>query len=144
VSELEASRIAERVSHWNGRPLFAWAGLRIVEAHGGHAVLELDVQDHHRGGGGSEAVNGAIAAYGFDCALGTASASTWDEGVRAQVTVTMNVNYLRMARAERSLKLTAEVTARGRSLVFVAGELLDEDGETCATATGTYRLFHEQ
>ena len=59
----------------------------------------------------------------------------------AQVTVTMNVNYLRMARAERVLRLTAEVAQRGRSLVFVGGELLDENGEACATATGTYRLF---
>jgi uncharacterized protein (TIGR00369 family) len=107
-------------------------------------VLELDVEEHHRGGGGSEAVNGAIAAYAFDCALGTASASTWDDDVRAQVTVTMNVNYLRMARAERLLRLTAEVAQRGRSLVFVSGELLDENGETCATATGTYRLFRER
>lgn len=138
------TEIAERVAHWNGRPLFEWAGIRIVEARDGRSVLELEVEPHHRGGGGSEAVNGAIVAYGFDCALGTASASTWDDTVRAQVTISMNVNYLRMAQAERSLRLTGEVVTRGRGIVFTAGELRDEHDGLCASATAAYRLFHHR
>lgn len=144
MSELSTPRIPPQIAHWNSRSLFAWAGIRIVEAHAGRATLELDVADHHRGGGGSEAVNGAIVAYACDCALGTASASTWEEDVRAQVTVSMNVNYLRLARAEKLLTVTAEVVERGRNLVFVGGELRAENGETCATCTGTYRLFRRR
>jgi uncharacterized protein (TIGR00369 family) len=137
----EIAPIADRLAHWNNRPLFAWAGIEIIEALDGVSRVELKVEDHHRGGGGTEAVNGAICAYVLDCALGVACASSWDDGVQAQVTVTIDVHYLRMLQTESTLTGTGRVVQRGRTLVFVHGELLDESGEICATCMATYRLF---
>lgn len=136
--------VAERLLGWTLRPIFQWAGLEIIHALDGEATVVLHVETHHRGGGGTSAINGAIAAYLFDCALGTASASVWGDDVSAQVTVTISVQYLRPMHAERLLTATSRVVRRGASLVFAAGEIRDEGGEVCATCTGIYRLFRGQ
>lgn len=136
--------VTERLRGWNGRPVFEWAGLEIVHAVGGEATVILHVEAHHRGGGGSSAINGAIAAYLFDCSLGTASASLWGDDTVAQVTVTMSVQYLRPLHAERSVTAVARVVRRGASLVFVEGDLKDEADNVCATCSAIYRLFHLQ
>lgn len=107
----------------------------------GEAEVELGVEDHHRGGGGTEAVNGGIVAYLFDAAMGLAARSTWDEGVRGQVTVTMTVQYLTMLRAERRVRTVGRVVHRGGTTVFTEARAYDETGTVAARATGVYRLF---
>ncbi|MCL8208036.1 MAG: PaaI family thioesterase [Actinomycetia bacterium] len=107
----------------------------------GAAEVELAVQDHHRGGGGTEAVNGGIVAYLFDAAMGLAARSTWDAGVRGQVTVTMTVQYLAMLEAEHRVRAVGRVVRRGGTTVFTEAEALDERDAVAARATGIYRLF---
>src|SRR5215208_903867 len=59
--------------------------LSLIEEEGGTSRVELDVQDHHRGGGSSRTtVNGGIVSYMFDGLLGATVASTWDEDVLGQ------------------------------------------------------------
>lgn len=126
-----------------GREFFRWAGIRIREVGGGKAVTELEVADHHRGGGGTRAVNGGIMAYLFDGTLGLAVGSTWDPGVRGQVTVTLTIHYVRSLDVDGRVVCTAEVVRRGGQTVFVDGEIRDEAGRLAATCTGIYRLFRD-
>ncbi|AUW93573.1 MAG: PaaI family thioesterase [Sulfobacillus thermotolerans] len=128
-------------SEANGYPFFSWAGLRIVEAKGGKSTVELDVAHHHRGGGGTDAVNGGIMAYMFDELLGVAVRSAWTPGVIGQVTITLNIQYLKMVKANKIVTGHGRVTRQGATTVFVEGEILDEAGTICATCTGIYKLF---
>jgi uncharacterized protein (TIGR00369 family) len=134
---------AEEMARY-GRQFFRWAGIRILEVGGGRAVTELEVADHHRGGGGTRAINGGIVAYMFDGTLGLAVGSTWDAGVRAQVTLTLTIHYLRRLDAERRVVCTAEVVRRGGQTVFVDGAIRDEGGRLAATCNGIYRLFRDR
>jgi uncharacterized protein (TIGR00369 family) len=122
-------------------PFFRWAGIRVVRAVDGEAEIELEVEDHHRGGGGTEAINGGIVAYMFDAAMGLAARSTWDDGVRGQVTVTMTVQYLTMLRAEQKVRAVGRAVHRGGTTVFTEAWVTDEAGTVAARATGIYRLF---
>lgn len=122
---------------------FRWAGIRLVKAEAGQSRLELDVREHHRGGGGTAAVNGGIVAYLFDGALGAAVRSIWDTGVISQVTITLNIQYLRMIRAEHTVVCEAQVVRQGRLTVFVRGDVTDEAGEICSSCTGIYRLLRK-
>lgn len=131
-------------SEANGYPFFSWAGLRIVEAANGSATLELDVEHHHRGGGGTNAVNGGITAYMFDGLLGVAVRSAWDPGVSGQVTISLNIQYLRMIQTENKVIGHARVTRKGASTVFVEGEIFDESGTVCAKCVGIYKLFRQR
>lgn len=123
------------------RRFFEWASLSVVEAGEGRARVQLDVQPHHRGGGGTEAVNGGIGAYMFDGVLGTAVRSTWDEGVVGQVTMTLNIQYLRPLLADETVTAYGEVTHRGRQSAFVRGEIYDREGRVAMAATGLFHLF---
>ncbi len=131
-------------SEANGYPFYSWAGLRIVEAVDGQSTIVLDVQFHHRGGGGTDAVNGGIVAYMFDGLLGSAVRSVWTENVVTQVTITLNIQYLRMIKAKKQIVGHARVTRRGATTMFADGEILDEEGNVCAKCTGIYRLFRKR
>lgn len=123
------------------RRYFEWAGIEVVSATDGHAEVRMPVQQHHRGGGGSDAVNGGIAAYLFDGLLGAAVRSTWDVDVSSQVTMTLNIEYLRPLLAQHVVTATGDVTHRGRSSAYVRGEIYDESGQVAMACTGIYRLF---
>lgn len=131
-------------SEANGYPFFSWAGLRIIEAKDGHSTLELDVQHHHRGGGGTDAVNGGIVAYMFDGLLGTAVRSIWTDDIVGQVTITLNIQYQRMIAAKHRIVGHGRVVRAGSSIVFVEGEVLDESGQVAAECTGIYRIFRKK
>ncbi len=131
-------------SEANGYPFFSWAGLRIVEAIEGSSTIELDVQHHHRGGGGTEAVNGGIIAYMFDGILGTAVRSIWTDDVVGQVTITLNIQYQRMIAAKHRIVGHGRVVRAGSSMVFVEGEILDESEQVAAECTGIYRIFRQR
>ncbi len=128
-------------SEANGYPFFSWAGLSIVEAQQGRSTLELAVEHHHRGGGGTHAVNGGIISYMFDGLLGVAVRSAWTPGVTGQVTITLNIQYLKMLQAEKTVVGHGRVVRLGATTAFVEGEILDESQTICATCTGIYKLF---
>lgn len=130
-------------SDWNAASFLLWAGMRITAAAEGRAAIELQVQEHHRGGGGTSAVNGGILAYMLDTVLGAAAHSLWDMGVVGQVTIHLDINYLTMVHADATVRGEAEVTRRGRSTVFVEGKIFTEDAQLGATATGVYHLFRK-
>ena len=130
---------------WNEIDFFRWPGLRLMEAGDGIARVELRVEDHHRGGGGSPRhVNGGIVSYMFDGLLGAAVESTWDEGVRGQVTITLNVQFVDAIEAEHRIEGTARVLRRGGGLVFGEGQIFDENGKLGATCTGVYKLLRNR
>ena len=130
---------------WNEIDFFRWPGLTLIEAENGLARVELRVEDHHRGGGGSpKHVNGGIVSYMFDGLLGAAVESTWDEGVIGQVTITLNVQFVDAVEAESRIEGTARVLRRGGGLVFGEGQIFDERGRLGATCTGVYKLFRDK
>ena len=127
---------------WNEIDFFRWPGLKLLEAGNGVARVELMVEDHHRGGGGSPRhVNGGIVSYMFDGLLGAAVESTWDDGVIGQVTITLNVQFVDAIEAESRIEGSARVLRRGGGLVFGEGQIFDERGRIGATCTGVYKLF---
>lgn len=130
---------------WNEIDFFRWPGLKLLESENGVVRVELSVEDHHRGGGGSPRhVNGGIVSYMFDGMLGAAVESTWDKGVVGQATITLNVQFVDAIEAEERIEGSARVLRRGGSLVFGEGQIFDERGRLGATCTGVYKLFRER
>ena len=130
---------------WNEIDFFRWPGLKLIEAKDGVARVELGVEDHHRGGGGSPRhVNGGIVSYMCDGLLGAAVESVWDDGVIGQVTITLNVQFVDAIEAESRIEGVARVLRRGGGLVFGEGQIFDESGKLGATCTGVYKLFRER
>lgn len=132
-----------KMSGWNVSEAMQWSGVSVLEASEGKAKAVLHVADHHRGGGGTAAINGGVVCYLFDTVLGAAIATTWDEGVVSQVTTGLNISFLRMLQAEKEVLGQASVIHRGRSTVFAEAEALDEAGRVCAKASGIFHLIRQ-
>lgn len=127
---------------WNELDFLIWPGLTLVEARDGHSRMELRVEEHHRGGGGSpKTVNGGIISYMFDAMCGAAVSSTWDESIIGQATMTLNIQFLSAVNAKEKIFGEARVTRRGGTVAYVEGKVMDDDGEAGASCVGIFKLF---
>lgn len=77
---------------------------------------------------------GAIATM-LDVAMASAARSLHPQGV---VTVALTMQFLRPGTG--ALSAQGRVRQSGRSLVFCEADVLDEQGRTVATGTGTFKL----
>lgn len=124
----------------NEMPYIRWAGLRFTEVGSGYSRMELRVAPHHRGGGGTAAVNGGILAYMVDISAGLTLMTTWTEADRSQVTINMHVQYLKPAYGD-VIVAESRVLDRGRTIGTVETEIRGPAGEVCTKAISTYRIF---
>jgi acyl-coenzyme A thioesterase PaaI-like protein len=110
----------------------------------GRGVVVIDpILPHHRGGGGSDAVNGAILAYLFDCGMGVALDSLFVGAPLSEHRVTtmdMSISYVRPCYGD---VCTCEgfVVGGGRRVIYTRGEVRDAQGVVCAQALGSYRVW---
>ncbi len=129
---------------WNAAPFFQWSGGQLTELRKGYAKGVLEVQPHHRGGGGTHAINGGIMAYLFDGLVSAAARTTAREGYKAMSTLSLNIQYLQLLEAEKEVWGEAEVIKSGKSTAFVEARLFNDAGEPCSTCSGIVRLFYQR
>ncbi|MDB6002052.1 MAG: hypothetical protein JWP52_3751 [Rhizobacter sp.] len=128
------------IEEWNEKAFMRWAGLRVLSAEAGVAVLELAVQDHHRGGGGTRAVNGAILAYMHDVVQGVAISSLVGPEVLRMATLNLAVDYPRLLVCEERALVEARVLRLGATIAFCDSEFRDAGGNVCSRCHGTYQV----
>jgi uncharacterized protein (TIGR00369 family) len=126
------------VEDWNRNLFVRWAGLRVIQAKDGFAEIELTVGDHHRGGGRTSAVNGAIQAYTHDVIQGVAISSLFDPAIQRMATLHLNIEYPKLLLADHVITATAKVLRLGSNVAFCDSEFLDAKGDICSRCTGTY------
>lgn len=123
-------RWAER---FNAIPAMEYMGCRLDLGHGRVVRVHLpEVKPHHQGGLGTEAVNGAVLAGFFDCALGVAGVLQYPD--RRAGTVELAIKFMRPTLG-RSVTAFAVALKRSESVTFVESELYSA-GRLCAIATG--------
>lgn len=107
------------------------ASLDLEDSHLVHVALPK-LEDHHRGGLLTNAVNGAVIAGLFDCALGVAGVMQFP-GKRTG-TVELSIKLLR-AVVGNTLDFYAVAIKASDSIAFAESELFC-GGRVCAMATG--------
>lgn len=95
-------------------------------------VMLPKVEDHHRGGLGTSAVNGAVIAGMFDCALGVAGVMQFP-GQRTG-TVELSIKLLRPVIGD-TLEFYGVAIKSSQAIAFAESELFS-GGRLCALATG--------
>jgi uncharacterized protein (TIGR00369 family) len=124
----------DMAAHWNAHPGMRYIGARVDLSTPDLVRAVVDpIQPFHRGGLGTDAVNGAVIAGLFDLVIGLAG-YLHTTGRRAGV-AQLNVQFLRPVEGDR-LEVTGRPTRVGRTLVFAAAELRDERGTVCAVCDG--------
>jgi uncharacterized protein (TIGR00369 family) len=102
------------------------------------AVLD-PVMPYHRGGMGTEAVNGPVLAGLFDLAIGTVGWLTRPDTRSA--TVTLAMTFFRPTRGDR-VTVEGRLLRAGMNLTFASAEVFDERGEVTARCDGTVAVAH--
>lgn len=144
TARFEPRPLPPDLKEWDRMPFFSWMGMRVVEAGGGRGRIVLDVGDHHRGGGGTNAINGGVLAYLLDAVVGVAVHSGNPPDSAGQVTLSLNVEYLAPLMAREQVVGEAEVVRRGGSLAFVDGRLYADDGSVACRAHAILRIFRKR
>ncbi len=90
------------------------------------------VEEHHRGGLGTSAVNGAVIAGLFDCVLGVAGVLQFPD--QRTGTVELSIKLLRPVMGD-AVEMYGIAIKASRSIAFVESELFS-GGRMCALATG--------
>lgn len=129
LSDIDRRRLE---AEWNRHPGLQRLGVRLDLSTAGVVRAVVDpVQPEHRGGLGTDAVNGIIMSGVFDLAVGlTGYLETLTIGRRAGV-AQLNIQFLRPVIGDR-FEVAARPVRAGRNLVFTAAELTDADGVLCA------------
>jgi uncharacterized protein (TIGR00369 family) len=131
-SDADRRALAERL---NRHPGMLHLGARIdLSGPDGQVRATVDpIETHHRGGLGTEAVNGVVIAGIFDLVIGI-TGYLHVFGRRAGV-AQLNVQYLRPVTGDR-FDVVGHPTRVGQNLVFAAARLEDGQGRVCARCDG--------
>lgn len=125
---------------WNEGPPMKHFGARLEFDRVDRVRAVIDpVQMFHRGGMGTEAVNGVVLAGLFDLAIGTVGWLTRPEARSA--TVNLSMTFFRPTRGHRVVA-EARLIKPGLNLIFAAAEITDGTGELTARCDGTCAVAH--
>jgi acyl-coenzyme A thioesterase PaaI-like protein len=119
---------------WNQHPGMRHMGATLDLSDPGRVRAIVDpIEPYHRGGLGTDAVNGAVIAGVFDLVIGL-SGYLQTVGHRAGV-AQLSIQFLRPVRGSRFEVIGWPVRV-GHTLVFATAELRDESGIVCARCDG--------
>lgn len=131
LSSDERTRIAEE---WNAHHAMRYVGARVDLSDPDIVRLVVDpVEPHHRGGLGTEAVNGVVMAGVFDLTIGLVAHFAALQ--RRVGTVQLNIQYIRPVHGDR-FEVRGRLVRRGHTLVFATAELFDQQNTVCARCDG--------
>jgi acyl-coenzyme A thioesterase PaaI-like protein len=132
--KLSSEEMVAFQSEWNDHPGMRHMGAQLDLSTPGIVRAVVDpIESQHRGGLGTEAVNGAVIAGIFDLVIGLCG-YLQTAGRRAGV-AQLSIQFLRPVLGDRFEVLGRTVRA-GKTLVFSAAELVDEQGIVCARCDG--------
>ena len=136
---LPPERLADKLVGFQARREIGWLGLQgRFEAPDSAAVRFARLEPGYLGGGGTEALNGGLIATGFDAVCVLAALGHVETEVVA--TLTLQVQYLRLAVTTPGLEFRAQALKVARHVVFVQATLEDPDAGRGPAATATATL----
>jgi acyl-coenzyme A thioesterase PaaI-like protein len=125
---------------WNDSPPMRRLGARLEFERVDRVRAVVDpVMPYHRGGMGTDAINGPVLAGLFDLAIGTVGWLTRPDTRSA--TVSLSMTFFRPTRGNRVV-VEARLLRAGTNLTFACAEALDERGEVTARCDGTVAVAH--
>lgn len=103
---------------------------------GARCILEVSEAHLNR----HNALHGGIIAILLDNSMGvTASLTVSPDGRNPFLTISMTTQFIGPAYAGQRITAAGRVTGGGQSTLFVAAELVGDDGQLVATATGVFK-----
>lgn len=122
-----------------GAPIASHISMGLEDVAEGRVTFSCQPNESHYNPIGM--VHGGLVCTLLDSALGCAAHSLLPAGM-GYTSIEIKVNYLRPVSADSGpLTCTGWVTKPGRRVAFAEGEVLDNQGKTVATASGSLLIF---
>lgn len=114
-------------------------GLKVTGWSPGRVRIEFDVVQNQRNMNGL--LHGGVAMSALDTAMGLAAFHRGPEKQRrVGATVSLTTQFQKSVSGGH-LTVIGRVTGGGSKTFFVAGEVLDEEGDVCFTGSGVFKAF---
>jgi uncharacterized protein (TIGR00369 family) len=110
--------------------------IRFIDGERVEGIID-PVQPEHRGGLGTEALNGGVLAAIFDLAIGCTSALV--DPTRRSATVQLSMSFQRPTLGDR-VRVEGRVDHAATSTIFSSARLYDAAGNECAKCQGVVRI----
>jgi uncharacterized protein (TIGR00369 family) len=136
---MEASVIATALDPLTAPPSSKLLGWHLLDARPGDGWIRIGFDGKQEFCNLAGFVQGGILTAMLDDTMGPA-VFVMTEGKLYTATITMTVNFLAPAKPG-SIVGEADVTQLGKTIAFVTGRLMTEDGTVLATATASARLI---
>ncbi len=120
-------------------PIASHVAMELVEVGDGTVTFSCQPNESHYNPIGM--VHGGLVCTLLDSALGCAAHTKLPAGI-GYTSIEIKVNYLRPVTSESGpLICVGRVTKPGRRVSFAGGEVVDRNGKTVATASGSLLVF---
>jgi acyl-CoA thioesterase len=129
--------IIQQYIAWNHFGDFLGMDFEIQEK--GVVIYEMTIEKKHLAT--PKAAHGGSVAGLIDAALGVACLSQVCEEDKVVATVSLTINYLLPANLDDKITAVARVVKSGNRLLFVEGQVTNQQGELIATASGTMNAY---
>jgi uncharacterized protein (TIGR00369 family) len=133
-SQEQLNRYAEQ---FNQSQTMKHFGARMSFPAGEKVVVLAEVRPEHRGGLGTDAVNGGIISALFDLAIGSTPALR--DPTRRAATVQLSISFERPLRGDL-LRAEATIDSMGSTTVFASARMYDAQGVVCARCQGVVQV----
>ncbi|PIQ28888.1 hypothetical protein COW36_09435 [bacterium (Candidatus Blackallbacteria) CG17_big_fil_post_rev_8_21_14_2_50_48_46] len=119
---------------WNANPVLQVMGVEVDLSADDVLRAKIDpLKPQHRGGLGTQAVNGAVISGLFDLMIGLVGIVNSQK--HRTGTVQLNIHFVRPLKGD-ILLAEARLVKAGQSLVFARSEIYDSEGRVCAACDG--------
>ncbi|MGO8968543.1 MAG: PaaI family thioesterase [Myxococcaceae bacterium] len=130
--------LAQAAERLNRSPPLAHAGVRVFFPSLDLVVAEVpEVRAEHRGGLGTDAVNGGVLAAVFDLVTGCTALLV--DPRRPSATVQLSMSFERPVLGN-SFRAEGRIDTQGRRTLFASARILDARGQLCARCQAVVAL----
>ncbi len=138
LSDADRDRLTQA---WNDHPGMRHMGVRVDLSQPDVVRAYIDpIQPFHRGGLGTEAVNGVVMSGVFDLTIGLVGHLS--ALGRRVGTAQLSISFIKPVLGDR-VEVLGRLVRAGRTLVFATAELYDQTGTRCARCDGIVAVAGE-
>lgn len=143
LSEVEKlERLKTYADGFNQSETLKFFGVRVEFPDSARARAVIDpVQPGHRGGLGSQAINGGVLAALFDLVIGICGALV--DPAQRSATIQLSMSFERPVVGAR-VWAEASIDRAGGSSIFASAVIYDAQDQACARAQGVVRISRER
>jgi acyl-coenzyme A thioesterase PaaI-like protein len=137
MSENRQQALARYAEQFNQSQSLKYFGVTVGFPSLEEVRIVLQVRPEHRGGLGTDAVNGGVLAAMFDLAIGCTPALL--DPTRRTATMQLSMSFERPVSGS-VLHVRARIDTAGTAVLFASAVLYDEKDQPCARCQGVVRL----